>query len=523
MFKWMLLVACASSLALVGRDAHACGGCFHEVNPPPQERSVVTAHRMAFSVSPSETILWDQVQYSGNPREFAWVLPVHAGAVVELSHDEWFAALDASTQPVITAPPNPYLVGNSGCGPAACGSSASTGGSSSGYAGGGNVQVLSQGVVGPYETVTLQSSDPNALTAWLTSNNFDIPSSDAGIIGAYVAEKFDFIALRLRPTCGVQAMQPVRIRTPGADPTLPLRMVAAGVGADVDVLLWIVGAGRWEPQNFPSAVVDDRKVVWDYSQELSNYEALVESAMAQANGTTWVTEYAQSVGLIGTGSTANRANPSLSQAYYAFCNGTAPSNGSTVMRPQPCANALLAGEAGADSGAEAAVDAGADAEPDVQSTGDAAPGDDADASFDDGTIADAENEGAADAAGDVAGDDASADAGTGPSFDAAGSDPCATFDDLNAATGGLYIGDVWVTRLRAKLPVAALAQDLHLQATATQTAVSNLHQAAYGPQANANQSSGCESEPQRGEAVFDLGLLAAVTVTLAALRRQRRS
>src|SRR5438552_18360027 len=83
-------------------DASACGGCF--VPPVQTERTVVTDHRMAFSISKTQTVLWDQIRYSGDPREFAWVLPVRPGARIELSNDAWFAALDASTQPVVTSP-----------------------------------------------------------------------------------------------------------------------------------------------------------------------------------------------------------------------------------------------------------------------------------------------------------------------------------------------------------------------------------------------------------------------------------
>ncbi|MDP9001382.1 MAG: DUF2330 domain-containing protein, partial [Myxococcota bacterium] len=91
----------AAVFAVREQPARACGGCFN-IRSAGTETSVVTDHRMAFSVSTQQTVLWDQIQYSGNPAEFAWVLPVRAGAVVQLSNDEWFAALDAMTRPVIT-------------------------------------------------------------------------------------------------------------------------------------------------------------------------------------------------------------------------------------------------------------------------------------------------------------------------------------------------------------------------------------------------------------------------------------
>ena len=84
---------------------------------------------------------------------------------------------------------------------------------------GNGVQVLSASVVGPYDTVTLKSSNPTALVVVrLNANQYDIPSSTDPIIQAYVSAGFDFIALRLAPGEGVQAMQPVRVTTPGAWP-----------------------------------------------------------------------------------------------------------------------------------------------------------------------------------------------------------------------------------------------------------------------------------------------------------------
>ncbi|MCA9591627.1 MAG: DUF2330 domain-containing protein, partial [Myxococcales bacterium] len=101
------------------RDASACGGCFHQAPPPQQpqqpqqpteESSMVSDHRMVFSLSRHQTVLWDQIRYNGDPKEFAWVLPVRPGTRVELSRDEWIASLDATTQPTIRQP-QPQNVG----------------------------------------------------------------------------------------------------------------------------------------------------------------------------------------------------------------------------------------------------------------------------------------------------------------------------------------------------------------------------------------------------------------------------
>jgi hypothetical protein len=482
MIRWLLLGACAASLALIEGDAKACGGCFHQVNPPPEERTVVTGHRMAFSISTTQTVLWDQVQYSGNPAEFAWVLPVLPGAVIQPSRDEWFAALDAATQPVINGPVNDSssLPQGQGCQPALTGCGSASGGADNAGAestpnGGSPVQVLSQGVVGPYETVTLKSTDPNALTTWLTSHSYDIPASIAPTLDQYVAGGFDFIALRLRPQCGVNAMQPVRIVTPGADPSLPLRMVAAGAGAQVSVVLWIIGEGRWTTQNFPAVTLSDSQLTWDTSQSISNYEPLALSLMGQQNGTSWLTEYASSVSSSVSYPSAytspSTANPPLAQAYYAFCGGTAPSNGSTVVQPSPCTQA---------SPPDAAAEAGDDA------------GDDA----------------------------AESDADDSGGFSPPGAVGCDAYDDLSLALDGIFPDSVWLTRMRASLPVGALGTDLVLTA-AEQAPISNVH---YVPQTVPAPSGGsCESAAPHSDAFGTATLLTLTGAALAGMLRRRRA
>lgn len=418
--RWM---ACALALTGVSiltdvRDAKACGGCFH---PPPGpvevESSVVTDHRMAFSLSPTQTVLWDQIRYTGSPANFAWVLPVHAGARIELSHDEWIASLDASTQTVVTgpvrscggAPPPENSGGAVGCGG---GSEVVPAPPSEGVlvdAGGEQVQVISHQVVGPYDAVTVRSSQGEALGDWLTANGYEIPSSIQSTIDAYTNAGFDFIALKLAPQQGVQSMQPVRIISPGADPTLPLRMVAAGIGAHVGLELYILSEGRYHPANFPDATVDFTALAWDPTSSRSNYAELSQQALAANGGTGWLTESSQPASVAAPGA----FNPPLAQAYYASCN--------TITFVPACRS---------DAGTMASGDGGL-----------------------------------------TAGDDA------GAGDDGAGCPPnmIAACDDLSLAMTGMVSSDVWVTRLRADLPSTALSQDLAIEATAAQTAVSNLH------------------------------------------------
>jgi MYXO-CTERM domain-containing protein len=152
------------------------------------------------------------------------------------------------------------------------------------------VSVISQQVVGPYDTVQLQSTDPNALTSWLQANGYAIPGDVAPVIAAYVSEGFDFLALKLEPGQGVQAMRPVSVTSPGAALSLPLRMVAAGTGDTVGITVWVVGDGRYEPQSFPSFTVDASELTWDWSAQSSDYASIRQQKEAAAGFATWQIE-----------------------------------------------------------------------------------------------------------------------------------------------------------------------------------------------------------------------------------------
>lgn len=283
---WLLTAALAAAATTQMKDASACGGCFISQS----ESTVVTGHKMILSVSQAQTTLYDQIVYSGDPSSFAWILPVKGLADVGLSSDALFQNLDTLTtttvnSPTITCPPPPD------CGFDDAFPGAFEGGGGAGGAGGGDpVTVVAQNTVGPYETVQLNSSDPTALSTWLTQHNYNVPSDIQPIISAYVAEGFDFLALKLVPNAGVNAMRPVRVTTPGASPVLPLRMVAAGTGMITPITLWMLAEGRYEPTNLPSFTIDENELVWNWDTQSSNYKQLKATGFASTQNKGWLVE-----------------------------------------------------------------------------------------------------------------------------------------------------------------------------------------------------------------------------------------
>jgi MYXO-CTERM domain-containing protein len=515
-FRRLRLMPAGCTLALAGvslvadaPDAQACGGCFHMPPAVQAVSTVVTDHRMAFSLSTTQSVLWDQIHYTGNPAEFAWVLPVKSGASIELSQDAWMAALDASTQTVIQGP-NPNCTPPSGG--VGCGGSSASGFAASGNGGGGGVTVVSQSVVGPYDAVTVKASQGQALGDWLRANGYNVSVAVQPVIDAYTAEGFDFIALKLRPGEGVQAMQPVRVVTQGADPSLPLRMVAAGVGPNVGIVLFVLSEGRYHPQNFPDATIDFTQLKWDGAANISNYETLATAAMAAGGGRSWLTESSAPADLSTNyyGNYGNGNNPPLGAALSACSTLTLP----------PAPGCTSAGDASDEASMPISVDSSAEAAPGSDAMSEA--GDDGSGTWDAMNASEAATESGT----------ASPEASTSmPPMSTEGGVCAATMvpcDDLQVAMTGITPGNLWVTRLRAFLPASALARDLILEASPTQDQVPSFHQTnTYtDPSYKAcPDSGGCEcraSETPRSRFADAFVLGVGAVVLGASLRRRRR-
>lgn len=285
----VIVVVLAVLAALCPEPARACGGCF--ATSPVGQPTPVTAHRMAFLVSPSGSTLWDQITYSGRPEDFVWVLPTAPGARVELADEGFFGALVATTQITMRGPIPPGPCPDP-CGPGLqCGASAAA--TRAGDPTVGDVRVEYEGVVGPYETATVASTDPGALLRWLEDRGYAVDASILPTLSHYVGLGMSFAALRLRPDAGIQRMQPVRVTVPGLSTLLPLRMVAAGIQDHVALELFVFAEGRMEAASFANAEVDREAIAYDWASQRFDYdERFLDALYSSPDGTSWVTEFA---------------------------------------------------------------------------------------------------------------------------------------------------------------------------------------------------------------------------------------
>lgn len=414
----LITLACSSLIA--PERAEACGGCFIPPGPP----TVVSGHRMVMSISQTQSVLWDQIQYAGEPEEFAWVLPVKPGARVEAATAAFFEMLEGATATRVVPPFVNCGSSSSGCG-MDFSSGAEAAGDDGGFEGpnGPAVEVVHQGTVGPYETVTLSTEEPGALNAWLESHGYNVDETSQPIIDAYVEEGFDFIALRLQPGKGIQQMTPVRVVMEGATFALPLRMVGIGTGAQTPLVLYVVGEGRYRTQNFPTVALSLNLLSWDFETQESNYTDLRDAALAENDGRGFLTSYA-APNFFSSGLTTNSGSfEYLTQTYMnqAAENGETATKCTFAVDEFAAFNGLVRnpcppGEPWS-SPACGAVESG---EIDARIFG------------------------------------------------------CKGAEDISMALEGMRVEDVWVTRLEANLPRAALADDLTLEADSEQIFISNL-------------------------------------------------
>ena len=515
-------------------DAKACGGCVQPAPPPAvtEAESVITDEQMIFSISQDQTTLYDEIEYSGSPSDFAWILPIKGTVTVGLSADILFQTINGLTATSVTSPPTgcppPPTCGGSGTG---CLGGASSNSAAFGDNGGpadgkGAVTVTSQKQVGPYETVQLHSNDGSALNTWLATHKYVVPAADAPVIAAYVADHFDFLALRLAPGEGVHAMQPVRVTSKGASISLPLHMVAVGTGAKTGITIWVVADSRWEPQNFPTFTISDSQIAWDWATSSSNYEALRLSTEETFKGRGWQVESSLelSQSLIGQALLSNIQNDVNDVGGYATFSDAGDSDASTGEGEAGDATSredAASGEAGGDDAG------GGDAGVDGVALGDARVGDEDDAHSTDG-------------AGEVA---SGGDSGVYDPYDSGYfslSEPAS--EDLAVLFAGIKGQNARITRMRSDVAHAALSVDMVLEASKDQSELTNQHiaqiqigqplcpvydgnctQTGEVPrdQALASTNGGCNAMPSRSASRTTFAALLGIAA-FAALRVRRR-
>ena len=297
MNSFVVVAAAAAMVPLfTASRADACGGLFCG-QPTLGQTSVPvdqTAERILFEVNDDGSVTATvEISYAGDPADFSWILPVPATPTdVDVAPASILRLLDRATVPTIIPPPTtcsnappPFAGGAADAGAAA---------DSGGFADGG-VTVTPLPNAGPYgDIVVVESTDPDALVAWLNDNGYLVTPAMEPAIDAYVLEGQKFLAMKLQPTSAVDDIVPVRFTCPGQAPHIPLRLTALASLPEMSIVAFIAGAGRYRPMSYRDFTVDPALVRWDRRAGRYNYAALVSYLVDEEGGKAFAVERAQS-------------------------------------------------------------------------------------------------------------------------------------------------------------------------------------------------------------------------------------
>lgn len=287
--RWFVAVAAAAGLLggllTAPPPARACGGFFCQTTPIDQ-----SGEQIVFSVTKDSVEAHILISYQGNAKDFAWVVPVMAKPEIAVGSQQLFTALQQRTRPVWGI--DWTFTGGSGfCG--GFGPERGAAGTAPPAAPGGGdtkVNVLDEREVGPYQTVTLESKDPEALVKWLNENGFVQPPSAAPLITHYVKNNFLFVALKLKQNAATGEIQPLVLRTPIGEPCVPLILTRVAAMPDMPVLVYVLGSARAFPSNWFHVEINQKKVSWTDGGQ--NYNKVATDAINEAAGRGFVTDYA---------------------------------------------------------------------------------------------------------------------------------------------------------------------------------------------------------------------------------------
>lgn len=276
--------ALALAAVLAPSAALACGGFFCSQTPVDQ-----SAERIIFRQPDAETVeSLIEIRYQGDPQQFAWIVPV-PGIPSDLAtvSATVFQHLDVATMPTFQLPPECQLAFATN-GPGAEGDGA--GGSRDVDPPG--VDVLQHVIVGDYDLVTVKADDGRVLVEWLRTNGYRIVDEMAPFIDLYIGQGLNFVAAKLVPGAGADAIKPLKMTYKSSQPMVPLRLTSIAAQPEMGVKIFLLGEGRYTSESVPELEVPAGQVVVDAFTQQSNWEAAVARTIDGAQGEGLVGDFA---------------------------------------------------------------------------------------------------------------------------------------------------------------------------------------------------------------------------------------
>ena len=176
-------------LATDSAPALACG-CL--APPDPSVPVVQAGERIVFAVDNSVVTATIQLQYSGNAKDFGWILPLPSIPTMELGSDELFAQVQTLTQPKYRL--TRVFADHCNQGTSAFARGAVPGAANAADSGGSAAPqspLVVQDSIGPYDYAVLKADDKQAMLNWLAQNHYFVPAGTAGTLNSNIVDESD--------------------------------------------------------------------------------------------------------------------------------------------------------------------------------------------------------------------------------------------------------------------------------------------------------------------------------------------
>ncbi|WP_170136113.1 DUF2330 domain-containing protein [Nannocystis exedens] len=298
------------ALWLSPTPARACGGFFCDLvnnQPTPVDQ---TGENILFAIDEDAGTVEAhiQIQYTGDPQKFGWVIPVTAEPDFAVGSELLFTNLLAATVPTYS-----FTVARDcaddddpsfGCAVVSLdGGVAGSGGDDIGTEGTSDTsgfEVVKREIVGPFEIVVLKGGTADEVWQWLAAAGYYQDPAAGPIMQEYLDEGFYFAAAKLRHGAGVEELQPIVMTYAGTTPCVPLRLTGIAAVPDMGVRVFGLGHSRYAPSNYRHVELNDVAIDWTTSAD--NYTDVVRRAIdaPMADGHGFVTEYAGPSSVVNT-------------------------------------------------------------------------------------------------------------------------------------------------------------------------------------------------------------------------------
>ncbi len=295
------IASTAVSLLLTDTPAEACG-C---LSPPAVSEGDYavnqSAEQIIFEVEPGWVTAHILIRYAGDPAQFAWIVPVPEVPELAISPASAFGLIDKATAPDIQVQVDDLCpISEWSCRERereSCGGfdqGASPGlldaSAASDSAGGSGVTVIGEAVVGDYQTVTFRASEAAAATQWLRDNGFLVNPTTSIYMESYVQANMVFVAAKLLPGAGTQAIKPLRLKYRAAYPMIPLVLTAVAAQPHLTVTSFIYSNSMFRPMGHPVVTIDPDRLGKDFAGRL-NYPMVLARAVDDVGGDGFAVEY----------------------------------------------------------------------------------------------------------------------------------------------------------------------------------------------------------------------------------------